>query len=72
MVATKNKKNNVDEPTRALACTRDLKMWEFVEAWEDHYRKHVGSKDKIIVALDALTLAHLASTFEWANGPHKR
>jgi hypothetical protein len=59
-------------PLRALARTRDWKMWEFVQAWEDRYRKHVGSEDKILVALDALTMAHLAATFEWANGPHKR
>ena len=31
----------------------------------------VGEEDELSMALDALTIAHFAATFEFVSGPHK-
>jgi hypothetical protein len=45
-----------------------------VEAWQG-YNKVGGddpeAEERLQIALDALTLAHVTYTFEWASGPRK-
>jgi hypothetical protein len=40
-----------------------------IAAWEKY--QGGGDPDKLEAALDALTVAHVAATFEWASGPLK-
>jgi hypothetical protein len=55
-------------PDPAAAIERLVEAWErYDEAGEDDPE----AEERLNVALDALTLAHVTYTFEWANGPRK-
>jgi hypothetical protein len=45
----------------------DKAIERLLRAWQEY--KAGGDADELTSALDALTVAHLVSTFEWANGP---
>jgi hypothetical protein len=59
-----------------------IKRWEdekgkamvrLVRAWIKYNRTHDDpeAEEELNIALDALTIAHAAATFEWASGPLK-
>jgi hypothetical protein len=54
-----------------LEARRDAALRDLAEKHLEFYDHGEGTKE-IITALDAVTMAHLAAMFKWANGPHKR
>jgi hypothetical protein len=61
-----------EESLDLLEARRDAALSELAEKHREYYDHGEGSVDEILKALDAATIAHLAATFKWANGPHKR
>lgn len=71
MKTSTNKKIDDDNSLEPLG-SRELAIFEFVQAYEEYYGNDRRDRSKILAALDALTMAHMAETFEWAAGPHRR
>jgi hypothetical protein len=71
MEKSKKKKSNERNSPDALYCKRDKALERLVAAFEKYGAAGEDHEDELNTALDALTIAHVAVTFEWANGPHK-
>jgi hypothetical protein len=71
MKTSTNKKIAGDNSLETLG-SREMPIFEFVQAYEEYYQSDRRDRSKILAALDALTIAHMAETFEWAAGPHRR
>jgi hypothetical protein len=61
-----------EESLDLLEVRRDVALFDLAEKHREYYDYGEGSVDEILKALDAVTIAHLAATFKWASGPHKR
>jgi hypothetical protein len=69
-MAEEKKTNYLDD----LYLKRDLAVERFVAAWEK-YKSCSEDEDvcaELESALDAVTLANVTSTLEWASGPHEQ
>jgi hypothetical protein len=51
---------------------RDAALDELAEKHRLFHDLGEGTMEEILIALDAATLAHLATTFKWASQPPKR
>jgi hypothetical protein len=61
-----------EESLDLLEARRNAALSDLAEKHRELYDYGEGSVEEILKALDAVTVAHLAATFKWANGPHKR
>jgi hypothetical protein len=70
MAISKKQKRNERNSLEAFYKKRDKALERVVAAWE---KSDAADFDIEIFnkALDELTIAHAAATFEWASGPHK-
>jgi hypothetical protein len=66
MAKLKKKKSN--DSLDVFYRKRDRALERVVAAWE---KGEAASEDELNKALDALTVAHISATFDWASGPHK-
>ena len=61
-----------EEALWRLEARRDAALSELAEKHRLFHDLGEGSLEEIITALEPATLAHLATTFKWANLPPKR
>lgn len=62
-----------DEPRQEWEEQKEKATNQLVAAWRKHDRnvENPETDESLNIALDALTIAHTATTFEWASGPLK-
>jgi hypothetical protein len=67
MTKSKKKKSNERNSLDALYRKRDRGLERVVATWEKRRAAGEDPEDELNTALDALTIAHVAVTFEWAS-----
>ena len=70
MTKSKKKQSSERNSLDALYLKRDRALERVVATWGKHGATS-EEPEELNKALDALTIAHVAATFEWASGPHK-
>jgi hypothetical protein len=68
MGRSKKKKRVKEDSLDAFCRKRDRAIERVIAVWE---KGEAVDDDELNRALDALTVAHVALTFEWASGPLK-
>jgi hypothetical protein len=66
-------KTQHDVRVELLSRKRDRAIARLVAAWEKYENsvENDDAADELDAALDAVTLANVVHTFEWASGPHE-
>jgi hypothetical protein len=68
MTKSNKRKRNKRDSLDVLYSKRHKALERVVAAWE---KDEAAGEDELNKALDALAVAHIAATFEWASGPLK-